>query len=42
VKVEHVARPLAPYLVIIFVMLVVLAAVPSVTLLVPRLLGLTS
>lgn len=42
VKMENVAWPLAPYLLIIFVMIVILASMPDVSLLLPRALGLAS
>ncbi len=42
VRMEKVARPLAPYLLVILAMVVLLAALPAVTLFVPRLLGLAN
>ncbi|MEM1149256.1 MAG: TRAP transporter large permease [Pseudomonadota bacterium] len=40
VKIEEVARPLAPHLLIIAVVVILLAAVPGFTLLLPRLMGM--
>lgn len=41
VRMEEVARPLAPHLVIVFAVVVVLAALPGLTLFLPRLMGLS-